>query len=73
MFKSLKDTFSKAVHALTFTKKNFVVIKREFSRVLKVPFEKSFSIPNIKAKSGIYPFNPNAVAKAKMAPSTLYN
>ena len=75
VFKSLKDHFSKAVQALSFTKKNFIVTKREFSRVLKGPFEQAFSIPNIKvgfAKAGIYPFNPDAVAKGKMLPSTLH-
>ena len=75
VFKSLKDHFSKSVRALSFTMNNFVVTKREFSRVLRVPFEKAFSIPNIKsgfAKSGIYPFFPDAIAKEKMTPSTLY-
>ena len=76
MFKSLKDTFSKAVRALSFTKKNFVVSKREFARILKVPFERSFSIQNIKAgfaKTGIYPFNPDVIPIEKMVPSTLHN
>ena len=75
VFKSLKDNFSKAVRALSFSKKNFVVTKREFSKVLKSPFEKSFSIPNIKsgfAKCGICPFDPDAISKEKMKPSTLY-
>ena len=65
IFKSLKDHFSKSVRALSFTTKNFEVTKREFFRVLRVPFEKAFSIPNIKsgfAKSGIYPFFPDAIA-----------
>ena len=68
VFKSFKDHFSKAVRSLSFTKKIFIVTKREFSRVVKSPFEKAFSIPNIKsvfAKCGIYPFNPNAVSKLK--------
>ena len=75
VFKSLKDHYGKAVQSLSFTKKNFVVTKREFSKVLKGPFEKAFSIPNIKAgfaKCGIYPLNPDAIAKAKMVPSSLY-
>ena len=53
-------------------KKDFVVSKREFSRVVKVPFEKAFSISNIKAdfaKCGIHPFNPNAVKQSIIAPS----
>ena len=57
-------------------KKKFVISKREFSRVLKSPLNKSFSIPNIKAgfrKCGIYPFNPDAIAVAKMVPSQLHN
>ena len=72
VFRSLKSHFSKAVHALSFTKKDFVVSKREFSRVVKVPFEKAFSISNVKAgfaKCGIHPFNPNAVDQSKIAPS----
>ena len=76
VFKSLKDTFSKAARAMSFAKKNFVISKREFSRVLKSPLDKSFSIPNIKAgfrKCGIYPFNPDAIAAAKMVPSQLHN
>ena len=54
------------MRALSFTKKNFVVTKREFSRVVKRPLDQAFSITNIKAgfaKSGIYPFNPDSVAK----------
>lgn len=76
VFKSLKDHFSKSVRAVAFTKKDFIVSKREFSRVLRSPFECAFSIPNIKSgfrKSGIYPFNPDAVEKAKMIPSTLHS
>ena len=49
VFKSLKDTFSKAARAMSFAKHFFVISKREFSRVLKSPLDKSFSIPNIKA------------------------
>ena len=67
--------FLKAVRALSFTKKNFIVTKREFSCVLKGPFKRAFSIPNIKAgfaKAGIHPFNPDAVAKGEMLPSTLH-
>ena len=69
VFKSLKDFFSKSVRALCFAKKNFIVSKREFARVVKGPFERAFSIPNIKAgfaKSGIFPFNPNAIDRSKM-------
>ena len=35
VFKSLKVVFSTTVRALSFTKKNFIVTKREFSRILK--------------------------------------
>lgn len=48
------------MRALSFTKKNFVVSKKEFARVVKRPLDQAFSIPNIKsgfAKCGIYPFN----------------
>ena len=75
VFKSLKDHYAKAVRSLSFTKKNFVLTKREFSKVLKSPFEKAFSIPNIKAgfaKTGIYPLNRDAVAKSKMKPSLVH-
>ncbi len=68
VFKSLKDRFSKAVRALSFTKKNFVVTKREFSKVLKSPLDHAFSIPNIKngfRKCGIYPLNPDAIPQTK--------
>ena len=75
VFKSLKDRYAKAVRSLSFTKKIFIVTKRDFSKVLKVPFEQAFSIPNIKAgftKCGIFPLNPDAIAKSKMTPSSLY-
>ena len=65
VFKSLKDVFSKTVRALSFMKKN----------VVKRPLEQVFSIPNVKAgfaKSGIYLFNPDAIAKHKMIPSSLH-
>ena len=75
VFKSLKDSFAKSVRALSFTKKNFVLTKREFARVVKHPLDHAFSISNIKAgfaKCGIYPFNPNVIAKNKMFPSTVH-
>ena len=75
VFKSFKDNFSKSVHALAFAKSNFVVAKQDFAKVFKGPFERAFSISNVTAgfeKSGIFPFNPNAIVTAKMLPSTLY-
>ena len=42
VFKSLKDSFAKAVRALSFTKKNFTVTKREFARVVKCPLDLAF-------------------------------
>ena len=75
VFKSLKDRLSKAVQSLSFTQKNFVVTKREFSKVLKSPFAHAFSIPNIISgfsKCGIYLLNLNAIPQSKMKPSTLY-
>ena len=75
VFKSLKDQYAKAVRSLSFSKKNFVVTKREFSKVVKSPFENAFSIPNIKAgfsKTGIYPLNHDAIAKSKMKPSLVH-
>ena len=74
VFRSLKSHFSKAVHSLCFTKKDFVVTKRDFARVVKVPFEKAFCISNIKsgfAKCGIHPYNPDAIDQSKLAPSLL--
>ena len=75
VFKSLKDHFAKAVRSTTFAKKDYIVTKRDFSRVIKSPFEKAFSIPNIKtgfAKCGVYPFNRNAVPIEKMISSVLH-
>ena len=43
--------------------------------MIRVPFERAFSITNIKSgfeKCGIYPFNPNAIKSAKMLPSASY-
>ena len=42
---------------------------------MKRPLEQAFSTPNVKAglaKSGIYPFNSDAVAKHKLIPSSLH-
>lgn len=74
VFKSLKYQYSKTVRNLTFAKPRFVVTKREFAKVVSVPFDRAFSIPNIKAgftKTGIYPFNRD-VPNEKMLPSTAY-
>ena len=57
-------------------KPNLFISKREFGKVLKVPFEQSFSIPIIKSgfrKCGIFPYNPDAISKEKMSPSSMYN
>ena len=73
--KTLKSNFSRVVHSLSFAKKNFVVSKREFARIVKVPFERAFSISNIKGsftKCGIYPLNPRAVDQSEVAPSLTY-
>ena len=53
VFKSLKDSFAKAVRALSFTN------QERISRVVKRPLDQAFSIANVKAgfsKCGIYPF-----------------
>ena len=76
VFQSLKDHFSKSVRSITFTKKFFIVTKCDFARIIKSPFERVFSIPNVKAgfaKCGIYPFNRDAVPVNKMIPSTLHD
>ena len=49
VFKSLKDNFFKATRAVSFSKTNFIVTKREFAAMVKGPFEKAFSMVNIKA------------------------
>ena len=75
VFKSLKDCFAKFISALSFTKKNFVVTKREFSHVVKRPLDQAFCITNIKAgftKCGKYPFKPDDVAKHKIIPSSVH-
>ena len=76
VFKSLKDNFFKATRAVSFSKTNFIVTKREFAAMVKGPFEKAFSMVNIKAgfsKTGIFPFNPNAIDESKMKPSEVYH
>ncbi len=48
--------------------------KRDFARLIKPPFERAFSIPNIKsgfAKCGLCQFNRNQVPVMKMMPSSL--
>ena len=74
VFKSLKDHFSKSVRALAFAKPNFVVAKRDFTKVFKGPFECAFSAMKRQAlkNQDIFQFNPNAIATAKILPSTLY-
>ena len=71
-FKSLKSNFRRVMHALSFAKKTFVGSKREFATVVKVSFERAFSISNIKTgfvKCGIYPFNQEQLIRVKYAPS----
>ena len=74
VFKALKANYAKTVRALCAKKPTLVISKREFSKVLKVPFEQSFSLVNVKSgfrKCGIYPFDPSAIATEKMTPSLL--
>ena len=75
VFKSLKNHFTKNLRAVCFSRKDFVVSKRDFARVVKEPFETAFSMSIIKkgfSKCGIFPFNPNAVDTVKMQPSTMH-
>ena len=54
---------------MSFAKKNFIVSKRKFARVVKTLFERAFSMSNIKigfTKYGIHPFDPNAIDKSKI-------
>ena len=76
VFKSLKSHFSKALRAWCFTKRDFVVTKRDFARVVKEPYESAFSIAYIKsgfAKCGIFPLNRRAIPQLKLLPSELNN
>ena len=70
VFKFLKDN---SIRPLLF-QKNFIVTKKEFSRVVKTPFEKALSTPNVIAgfqKCSIYMFNTD-VSKLKMGLSTVH-
>ena len=65
IFKSLKDNYSKTMCSLTFVYKNIVVSKREFARISKRPFERSFPFQISRAgfaKTGIYSFKPDAIS-----------
>ena len=76
VFKSLKDHFYRSLRAFCFVKRNFVVSKKEFAYVVKEPFEKAFSISNVKAgfkKCGIYPFDPNVIDQSKLKPLKMYS
>ena len=76
VFKSLKAHFSRSLRAWCFTKKNFVVTKRDFARVVKEPFELSFSMSNIKSgfnRCGVFPLNRDAIQSSKMLPSEIYS
>jgi len=75
VFKSLKSHFSKALRAWCFTKKNFVVTKRDFARVVKEPYESALSMANIKsgfAKCGVFPLNRRAIPQLKLLPSEFH-
>ena len=51
-----------------------MVSKKEFASVVKEPFEKAFSISNVKAgfkKCGIYPFDPKVIDQSKLKPSEM--
>ena len=64
------------MNALSFAKKKCIVSKREFARVVKTPFERAFSISNIKsgfAKCGIHPYDPRAIDESKLAPSLVHS
>ena len=72
VFRSLKTHFSRSLRAACFARKDFVVSKRDFARVVKEPFEKALSMSNIKSgfsTCGIFPFNRNAIDKTKMFPA----
>ena len=73
---NLSKTTSRQFVQYNFPRGTFVVTKREFASVFKGPFERAFSVANIKAsftKTGIYLFNPHAIDSAKMKPSEFYN
>lgn len=75
VFKALKAHFSRSLRVVCFSRKDFMVTKRDFARVVKEPFEMAFSMTNIKsgfAKCGIFPFNPDSVDKKKMLPSEMH-
>ena len=75
VFKSLKAYFSRSLRTCCFTKKDFIVTKRDFARVVKEPFEMAFSISNIKSgfrKCGIYPVDRHAIQSSKVLPSEMY-
>ena len=72
VFKSLKTHFATTLRAVCFSKKDFVVSKRDFARVFKDPCEKAFLMSNIKSgfrKAGLYPYDPEAISKEKLTPS----
>ncbi len=75
VFKALKAHFSRSLRVRCFSKKNFIVSKCDFARVVKELFEFSFLMANLKngfSKCGIFPFNRTAVSSDKMAPSSVY-
>ena len=54
---SIKDQFYLSLCAFCFIKRNFVVRKKKFASIVKEPFEKAFSMTNIRAgfkKCGIF-------------------
>ena len=45
VFKSLKAHFSRALLVFSFTKKDFVITKRDIARIVKEPFKFHFQCP----------------------------
>ena len=69
VYKSFKVALSKLVRLGQTLRGDLWVNKTNVPRMIRVPFEESMSIPNIKSgfrKCGIHPFDPNAIDRSQL-------
>ena len=69
IYKTLKVELSKFVKLGKAIRRDLWIVKSQVPCIIKVPFEKSVSMANIKAgfqKCGIVPFNPNAIDRTQL-------
>ena len=75
VFKSLKNEIARTVREAQLINSNLWISKRNVAKMLRITFEKSMNMSNIKKgyeKCGIHHFNPNAIDKSRLDLPTSY-